>query len=250
MKMKIVINPKYEQIDSFIKSIPDIFEKEGTTIYKARNELKEYNIDGIHVVVKSFKKPIFINRIIYKFFRPSKAKRAYNNAIELLRLEVLTPEPVAYIEVFGEGLFSRSYYISTKAQFSNHFGDLGIKKFDNKKDILKAYAEFVGDLHNNNILHKDLSKGNILFFVEDEKIRFELIDINRMVFKKVNLKEGCKNFKRTIGDDETLAYIATYYAQYRNLDVQCCVNLIVRYRNRFFIYKNADKITGVIQRRL
>lgn len=38
--MKIKINPKYEEMRSFIERIPDVFEKEGRVIYTGRNLIK------------------------------------------------------------------------------------------------------------------------------------------------------------------------------------------------------------------
>lgn len=115
--MKFVINPKYSALSSFIHSIPDIFEKEGVTIYKARNEIKIYNVndeekgDNYSLNVKSYKIPIFINRIAYTFFRATKARRAYEYALKIIFKNVMTPEPVAFIEEKRCGLLNRSFFI-------------------------------------------------------------------------------------------------------------------------------------------
>ena len=45
--MKIKINPKYEEMRSFIERIPDVFEKEGRVIYTGRNLIKVMEVpDG------------------------------------------------------------------------------------------------------------------------------------------------------------------------------------------------------------
>ena len=46
--MKIKINPKYEEMRSFIERIPDVFEQEGRCIFQGRNVIKAFlvKLDG------------------------------------------------------------------------------------------------------------------------------------------------------------------------------------------------------------
>ena len=66
--MKIKINPKYEEMRSFIERIPDVFEQEGRCIFEGRNVIKAFHVkfDGKEkeVVVKSLSFP-------YNRFDPS-----------------------------------------------------------------------------------------------------------------------------------------------------------------------------------
>ena len=51
------------------------FEIEGELFVKgSRNTIKLFTINGLILNIKSFKKPGFVKKIIYKYFRPSKAK--------------------------------------------------------------------------------------------------------------------------------------------------------------------------------
>ena len=109
--MRVIINPKYVHLQKQIENIPDLFENEGNVVYDGRNILKRVNIDNVDVVVKSFKKPHIINRVVYSFFRQSKAERSYIYSMELQKHGFETPEPVAMIEQYQGGLLSRSYYI-------------------------------------------------------------------------------------------------------------------------------------------
>lgn len=63
----MAVAPGYENMSDFIKVLPVIFEDRGTVIYKGRNELREFDIAGQKVVVKSFQIPHLLNRIIYNF---------------------------------------------------------------------------------------------------------------------------------------------------------------------------------------
>ena len=75
--MKLVLNPAYRRLEKFMQQLPLAFPTLGECIYKARNELRQFSYEGQNYVVKGYKVPIFINRIAYTFFRPSKAERAY-----------------------------------------------------------------------------------------------------------------------------------------------------------------------------
>ena len=60
-------------------------------IYKGRNELKEFDVEGKKLIVKSYQLPHLLNRIIYNFFRASKAKRSYSYALMLRKLGIGSP---------------------------------------------------------------------------------------------------------------------------------------------------------------
>jgi len=38
--MKILLNPAFESLRTFVESVPHIFGEEGETIYKGRNKIK------------------------------------------------------------------------------------------------------------------------------------------------------------------------------------------------------------------
>ena len=88
--------PNYRHLEAFVRSLPERFDRgEGRVIHKRRNELRVISHEGQAYVVKSYRRPIAVNRIVYGFLRASKAKRAYDNANLLLSLGIGTPEPVA-----------------------------------------------------------------------------------------------------------------------------------------------------------
>ena len=64
--MKIKINPKYEEMRSFIERIPDVFEKEGRVIYTGRNLIKVMEVpDGTVINVKRYHVPKGPNSLNY-----------------------------------------------------------------------------------------------------------------------------------------------------------------------------------------
>ena len=108
-----------------LNNIKEIFSLSSDTIHKARNEIRIINFEDIEFVVKSFKIPHLLNRVVYTFFRDSKAKRSYTYSIKLGNF---APNPIGYKIYKKFGLIEESYFISEKFEY-----DFTIKKplFDN-----------------------------------------------------------------------------------------------------------------------
>ncbi len=61
-----------------------------------RNKIKLFDWNGKTINIKSFKIPNIINKVAYKYFRKSKAKRSFEYATILLEKGIGTPAPVSY----------------------------------------------------------------------------------------------------------------------------------------------------------
>lgn len=231
--MKIVINPVYQQLTSFIENIPVLFDKGGELVYDGRNKLKVYEVGGYEVIVKSFKVPHVINRLVYTHFRLSKARRSYEYAFELKERGFLTPDPIAYIEIKNTlGLLSRSYYISI---FEKDFSTIRKEMMGEKDEyFLTELACFISQLHAKGVLNTDLSPGNILAKREEDKILFSLVDINRIKFlDSLSLKDRYKNFERICERRETVNYLVKKYAECSLLDEELSLREVDKYIARF-----------------
>ena len=232
--MKVVINRKYSSLKSFVENLPTNFSKEGELIYKERNILKCYSVEGYNIVVKQYKKPHLINRFVYTFFRPSKAKRSYEYALKLLELGLETPAPIAYIEEFKCGLLTYGYLISIFEKDYSDVRDLmdGIQIDD---DLLKELVIYIANLHKNGVLHLDISPGNLLYKKDKNEVHFTVVDINRMQFPdEITTEMRYKNFNRLSENAEVLTKIAKFYAAATNLNERESIEKITKYSARFF----------------
>lgn len=232
--MKIVINPKEKQFETFIQSVPEVFEKEGKTIYKERNEIKVFEVSGMLINVKKYKVPHLINRIAYSFFRRSKAERAYLYALKLREAGIETPEPIAYILIKKDGLLHASYYISKQVDYDHTMYEFGQGGIAGREHIIKAFAAFTVGLHRQGVCHKDYSPGNILFKEQNGKVDFCVVDINRMQFGEVSVKKGCANFARLWGQKDFFLLLAKEYAYIRDIEPDECSKWVLYYRNKFW----------------
>ena len=234
MKMKVVVNPTYHSLMSFITSLPECFGKEGTVIYEGRNHLKRFDIETVQLTVKSFRILKFFNRIIYTFFRSSKAKRSYLHGMTLLEKGINTPEPVAYIENRKRGLLSDSYYICMYFESDGMMREFHRGTLVGREMLLQQFARFTASLHEQAVHPLDYSPGNILYQVKDEQYSFSLVDINRMRFETVGMKTGCESLRRLWGSHEMITFIAAEYARARGFDIETCVRLCLYYHARFW----------------
>ncbi|MDD4921121.1 MAG: lipopolysaccharide kinase InaA family protein [Bacteroidales bacterium] len=231
--MNMVINPEFQFLEAFLKRLPECFYSEGETIYKARNEIKIFKVDGLVLNVKSYRKPIFFNRVVYTFFRRSKSRRAFDHALELAVRGFDTPKPVAYIEQRNGGLLDQSYFVSLQFPYTRMFREFADHSdVTGREDILEAFGFYVAALHQAGILHLDLSPGNILFEKEETGIHFCLVDINRMNFQTINQEVGCKNFERLRGNTAFFRILANSYAKACGYDADTCFERILYYNAR------------------
>lgn len=200
-----------KEIIQFIKD----FNAKGDTISEARNTIKIFTLPDKKINVKAFKKPHFINKIVYRFFRKSKAQRSFEHAQILLEKGIGTPQPIAYLQENGL-LFGKSYYVSEQLDYDLTYREIiHDPTFPNRHEILKQFTLFTHKLHENGIEFLDHSPGNTLITVgENNQYAFYLVDLNRMKFhKKMDHKTRINNFKKLTSDKSMVAVMSGEYAK-------------------------------------
>lgn len=210
-KFKLEVNEEFKSLKNFVENIKEFFNKSQNTVHKARNEIKIINYENQDFVVKSFKVPHILNRVIYTFFRSSKAKKSYEYS---LKIASFSPKPIGYIEFYDSFLIKDSYFISEKFDYNFTIREpLLDTNFPDRDEIFKSFAQFTFILHENGIYHLDYSPGNILIKKEDNKFIFKIVDINRMKFLNMDLDLRMKNFSKLWAKDEDLENIVKEYAK-------------------------------------
>ncbi len=240
MNYKYELNNTFSNFKEFLLNIESYFkEKSQNTIHKARNELKIIPYKNISTVVKSFKIPHLLNRFIYTFFRDSKAKKSYRYS---LKIGDFTPKPIGYIEFYKSGLLSKSFFISEEFAYDFTIREpLLDENFPDKEALYKAFAAFTFALHENNILHKDYSPGNILIKKEQDSYTFKVVDINRMEFKKLSTDERLQNFDKLWAKDDDLRIIIQEYAKIAKINETEALKKALHYSQKLKNFKNMKK---------
>lgn len=233
MKTRLIINPAYQELEDFIRNLPETFDIDGDTIQNKRNIIKQIKV-GQHLLnVKRFRKPILINRIIYTYFRKSKSYRAYYNALKLIEKGIDTPYPIALIQQYTNSLLGLSFFVSNQLTDVKEVRIFHSATVKGNEEFFTSFAQYTAKLHEAGILHLDYSPGNILFSENEKKYHFSLVDINRMHFQKINIKTGCQNFSRLFGSDEIYIFLAKEYAKARNFDTNTCIKYFLMYKQKF-----------------
>ncbi|UAB81084.1 Kdo domain containing protein [Marixanthomonas sp. SCSIO 43207] len=213
--MKMFFSEKYKPQKKSILEILDSFENQGENLGRGdRNVIKIFPLNNEKINIKSFKVPNFINKVVYNFFRKSKAARSFEHATYLIKQGIGTPYPIAYLEEENPLFFGKSYYISEQLDADCTFRALiENPNYPDREQILREFTAFTHMLHENRILFKDHSPGNTLIKKEGNQFNFYLVDLNRMEFKSLSFEERIKNYSRLTSKKEMVAIMSDEYAK-------------------------------------
>jgi len=247
--MKVLkVSPNFENNSKKLEEILVNFDSVGEVLgNQNRNTIRVVNFNGIKINIKSFRQPKLINSFVYRHIRKSKAERSFRYANVLLSKGIGTPEPIAYFEnksVFG---LKESYYISEHIEVDLTYRELVEEPaFENHEIILRQFVHFTHLLHENNILFNDHSPGNTIIKKVSDRYYFYLVDLNRMVFKELNLVERMKNFSRLTPKQEMVAVMSNEYSKITNIDEKKIFDLMwgltSKFQRKFFRKKKIKKL--------
>ena len=161
------------------------------TVQDPRNTAKSSTFKSPTINSLTIKQPVkmYPHKALLDRFKPSKAKRSWNGAIELMRRGVATAAPVAYFEKMGDTTLKQNFYICEFVPSEATVGQL-FSAFSRGETawngiaadiILKKVAQFCLNMHQHLVFFRDLSGGNILVNVgADNQLQFSLIDTARL----------------------------------------------------------------------
>jgi tRNA A-37 threonylcarbamoyl transferase component Bud32 len=126
-------------------------------------------------------------------FRPSRAKRAFNASLMLVKSGFKTPATVAYLHK-SEGPFSRgdilvtegiSHAVPVPEALKESPGNAFSMELNARRKMLREFGRTIGRMHSAGISHGDLRAGNV--FVREENDRFQFIFIDNERTRKYPL---------------------------------------------------------------
>jgi len=210
------IRPEYAGLENALQNVITNFTSWGEEFFRGdRNVIKTFELDGGKVVnVKAFRRPNFINRIVYKYFRQPKASRSFHFSHKLLDRGIKVPQPIAFFEKYNAYSITESYYISEQIYPDILFLTLLLNPKDPRyDDVVHQFAGFAYRMHENGIEFRDFSPGNVLVMEGENGYDFYLVDLNRMAFhKEMSLEKRLKNFERLPPEDRLIRIISREYA--------------------------------------
>ncbi len=222
---KLVVHPDYAAHRTFFEQLPARFASEGKMLHDGRNRVKLLALsDGTPCVVKRYRVPHLLQRVVYRWFRPSKAERAYRFALRLPELSIDTPAPMAYLEERRGGLFGASYFVSAQCVHPSLYPVL-VQAPEFSRPLAVQLAAFLVRMHEQGFLHGDLNLTNILYHTSpaDGEIHFSVIDINRSHFIPRPTPEQClHNLVRLTHRHELMEFVVREYARLRGWNADEC----------------------------
>ena len=233
--LKTVVADDFKAHADFISALPAAFaDGQGEIIYDQRNQIRRFTDRGQTFVVKRYKPVNAVQRVVYTFFRKTKAARAYLFAQEFRRRGIDTPREVGYIETGSGRLFSTGYFVSLEAPGTEtHLLLREVKDFSH--ELADAVARQILTMHSHGVLHGDLNLSNFLCTEHDGQYRFTMIDINRSHFTDgMPDDETClQNMVRTTHRRDLYEYLVRSYARQRQWDEQQTADRALRLLERF-----------------
>ena len=221
--MKFRLNPAWDRLRGWVERLPDTFAAGGETLHEGRNTIRAYDAQGVQLVVKRYKRPNPLNAFIYSFLRKSKARRGYEHALRLRRLGFDTPCPVAWCECRRHGLLRDAYLVTLRSDYRALPEVTERFPARDTLPVLAAFARFAADLHAAGVVHEDFNQSNVLWQHDGatDSYRFQLIDINRMRFRRRALRprECMVNLRRLACPAGAFLYILDRYAEHRSWNI-------------------------------
>ncbi|OOG71103.1 Kdo domain containing protein [Flavobacterium sp. A45] len=215
--MKYVLAPSVKLMEDKILLFISDFKTSGKLFGDGkRNIIKLFELEGITMNIKSFKIPNLINKIAYRYFRKSKARRSFEYATLLLEKEIGTPQPLAYLENYNWIGLKDSYYASEHLECNLTYRELvEIPDYPDHENILRQFTRFSYSLHQKGIEFKDHSPGNTLIKKSAEgQYDFFLVDLNRMNFhEEMSFELRMKNLCRLTPVKEMVEVMSNEYAK-------------------------------------
>jgi hypothetical protein len=150
--------------------------------------------DPRHIDTKqnlTVKQPVkmYPHKALLDRFKPSKAQRSWDGAMELLRRGIATAMPVAYFEKIGDTTLKQNFYLCEFVESDFTIGQAFIA-FSNgeatfqgltAEQVYQQFAHFCHTMHARGIYFRDFSGGNILVKIGlNQALSFTLIDTARL----------------------------------------------------------------------
>jgi hypothetical protein len=182
-----------------------------------RNVIKIFKLNNNTTInIKSFKKPNLINKIVYRYFRKSKGRRSFEHASKLIKMQIGTPQPIAYYEKFDFIGLKESYYACEHLQNVFEFREIVQNEaFINREEIIRQFIQFTFQMHQIGVEFLDHSPGNTLIRDNNNgNYTFYLVDLNRMKFHDtIDFHTRMKNLSKITHKKDMIAMMSNEYAR-------------------------------------
>jgi len=235
--MNKTIHPDFLPQETQITHIIENFNTEGTLFVDGkRNRIKLFELQNRTVNVKSFKIPNIVNKLVYRFFRKSKAQRSYEFANILLQKGIGTPQPIAFYEHRKAFSVQDSYYMSEQLEADLTYRELiEVPGYPEHEIILRQFTQFTFKLHELGIEFLDHTPGNTLIKkTGPQQYEFFLVDLNRMNFhSSMSFTQRVINMAKLTPERHLVEVMSDEYAKLYGKSYEEVLALMVKHTQYF-----------------
>lgn len=214
---------------AFVERLPEAFAHgEGDLIFNGRNVIRRFEVEGVALVVKHYRRPNIFQKIAGIFSRRYKGQKAFLNATKLMEAGFSTPAPIAVLELRNAlGATVDAYFACAPCDLppiNPLITPDGHPSLEAHESFLEQLTSFIASFHQRGIMHGDLNVSNIYYTLSPKgQYHFTLIDINRMSFRKdgqpLSRRRSLKDLMRITSVIEMQMRIAIKYIQLRGWDL-------------------------------
>ena len=235
--MKFNLNKKYNILSNQILNFITNFKNEGEYFVSGkRNAIKLFELENEVISIKSFKKPNIFNKIVYRYFRKSKARRSFEFASKLTEMQIGTPQPIAFFENYDFIGLNESYYACEHLENVFEFREILLNEaFQNREFIIRKFTQFTFEMHQKGIEFLDHSPGNTLIKNQgNSDYSFYLVDLNRMKFHEtIDFQTRMKNLSRLTSKSEIVAIMSNEYAKISGEEEKVVFEMLWKFTSDF-----------------
>ena len=216
MSLKMQIADRYDKpaLRTWLEELPetvDRFSDEGL-IQGGRNQLYRCRFDDVYLVVKRFPNGGAWKMIVYSVF-PGKAKRSYFHSERLIEAGLNSPAPVAWVESWKGSWLDESFYICRFTPFEHEARELNQPELLQRIEKARMLGQSLAKMHQSEILHLDLTPGNLLFTRNSEDgWELHIVDNNRMRFGPVSNRAAITSLVQADLPDDLVQHMLEAYS--------------------------------------
>lgn len=248
MKTKIHLGESFQSPvwQKWMETLPELIEAlpDSQLIYKGRNRIYRIKHEGEWFVIKHFFNRGAWKKLSYRV-SSGKARRSFLHSKALIEAGLHSPEPVGWREDWQNGFLNESFFVCRHLSFTHTPRSIRSQQEIDWRPHVENLARAIAQMHDAQLLHLDLTPGNILFVKEktdDWPIYF--IDNNRMSFGKIGSRKGIRSLLQPGIEGTLLEPFIAAYANARGFDQADCQRLykrlLIRYQRKWKI-KNATR---------
>lgn len=226
------LHTDFAQIRRALLSIPNYFDKFEGSLRAGTDEVKAYTVDSLKLVVIAFGRISLGSHLTYCFARKSKAQIAYENSAELLKRQVLVPQPVGYIEQTNSLRLLKSFFIARLVDYQPIAAIVAEIDGNRKAQLFADFAAFLLNLHKKDVMHADLNMNNILAKKLGQEFEFCIVDNTRVKFVKATQKRVLNNLAALLLPIDLYTYTIAEYARLVKVNPADLLDRLLQLRNR------------------